>query len=74
MLFPLEENSQAELGALFKHLSVQIWLCFQNLTLVEASIINWQVLVTGVFILPHHLCTSVPHPPDSKQYLYFLGS
>lgn len=73
MLFPLEENSQAELGALFKHLSVQIWLCFQNLTLVEASIINWQVLVTGVFILPHHLCKSVPHPKDSKQYLYLSG-
>lgn len=73
MLFPSEENSQAELGALFKHLSVQIWLCFQNLTLVEASIINWQVLVTGVFILPHHLCKSVPHPTDSKQYLYLSG-
>lgn len=71
MLFPLEENSQAELGALFKHLSVQIWLCFQNLTLVEASIINWQVLVTGVFILPHHLCTSVPHPQTANSIYTF---
>lgn len=71
MLFPLEENSQAELGALFKHLSVQIWLCFQNLTLVEASIINCQVLVTGVFILPHHLCKSVPHPQTANSIYTF---